>query len=115
MPAVSEEAHTAGQNTNIYYYRFLMTSSLFRFKPTGQVEDHHLRDNTPGMSPFSGAALSRSHLEQQVSSYLVAYANGPFEYLETKFTSSLSGKTIPLRIYGNYLQDPRKSQINYLV
>ena len=32
-----------------------------------------------------------------MSSYIVAFANGPFEFLETKV--SLSKKTIPLRIY----------------
>lgn len=35
-----------------------------------------------------------------MSSYLVAFANGPFEYLEKKVVMPLSGKTIPLRMYG---------------
>ena len=34
-----------------------------------------------------------------MSSYLVAFANGPFEFLETKVVMPLSKKTIPLRIY----------------
>ncbi|KAI0781326.1 leucyl aminopeptidase [Trametes elegans] len=34
-----------------------------------------------------------------VSTYLVAYANGPFEYLESSYKSPLSGKVRPLRIY----------------
>lgn len=34
-----------------------------------------------------------------MSSYLVAYANGPFEYLESSAKMPLSGRTIPLRIY----------------
>ncbi|KAH7342157.1 peptidase family M1-domain-containing protein [Rhizoctonia solani] len=34
-----------------------------------------------------------------MSSYLVAFANGHFEYLESSYTSPLSGKTRPLRIY----------------
>ncbi|KAF5391327.1 hypothetical protein D9757_002062 [Collybiopsis confluens] len=34
-----------------------------------------------------------------MSTYLVAYANGPFEYLESSAKMPLSGKTIPLRIY----------------
>ncbi|KAI0747687.1 peptidase family M1-domain-containing protein [Daedaleopsis nitida] len=34
-----------------------------------------------------------------VSTYLVAYANGPFVYLESEYTSPLSGKVRPLRIY----------------
>ncbi len=35
-----------------------------------------------------------------MSTYLVAYANGPFEYLESSYVSPLSGKERPLRIYG---------------
>ena len=34
-----------------------------------------------------------------MSSYLVAFANGPFKYLEDSYTSPLSGKVRPLRIY----------------
>lgn len=34
-----------------------------------------------------------------VSSYLVAFANGPFEYKESSVKMPLSGRTIPLRIY----------------
>ncbi|KAJ3763765.1 leucyl aminopeptidase [Lentinula raphanica] len=34
-----------------------------------------------------------------MSSYLVAFANGPFEYLESSAKMPLSGRTIPLRIY----------------
>ncbi|KAK7039363.1 aminopeptidase 1 [Favolaschia claudopus] len=34
-----------------------------------------------------------------MSSYLVAFANGPFEYLHTSVTMPLSGKNIPLRLY----------------
>jgi hypothetical protein len=36
-----------------------------------------------------------------MSTYLVAFANGHFEYLESSYTSPLSNKTRPLRIYGN--------------
>ena len=35
-----------------------------------------------------------------ISSYLVAWANGPFEFVEGSYTSPLSGKTRPVRIYG---------------
>ncbi|KAH8117511.1 peptidase family M1-domain-containing protein [Phellopilus nigrolimitatus] len=34
-----------------------------------------------------------------MSSYLVAFANGHFDYLESSYVSPLSGKTRPLRIY----------------
>jgi aminopeptidase N len=37
-----------------------------------------------------------------MSTYLVAYANGVFEYLESSYTSPLSGKTRPLRVYGMF-------------
>jgi hypothetical protein len=35
-----------------------------------------------------------------MSTYIVAFANGQFEYLESSYTSPLSGTTRPLRIYG---------------
>lgn len=35
-----------------------------------------------------------------MSTYIVAVANGEFEFLETSVKMPLSGKTIPLRIYG---------------
>ena len=35
-----------------------------------------------------------------MSTYLVAYANGPFEFVEGSYTSPLSGKVRPLRFYG---------------
>ncbi|KAJ7824168.1 leucyl aminopeptidase [Mycena olivaceomarginata] len=34
-----------------------------------------------------------------ISSYLVAFANGPFAHLETKVVMPLSGRTVPLRVY----------------
>ena len=38
-----------------------------------------------------------------MSTYIVAYANGPFKFLESSVSMPLSGKTIPLRVYGTYL------------
>lgn len=35
-----------------------------------------------------------------MSTYLVAFANGHLDYLETKVSMPLSGRTVPLRIYG---------------
>lgn len=37
-----------------------------------------------------------------MSTYIVAYSNGPFEYLEGSYKSPLSGKVRPLRLYGQY-------------
>jgi aminopeptidase 2 len=41
-----------------------------------------------------------------MSSYLVAFANGPFEFLETSVVMPLSGKTVPLRIYSENESHP---------
>jgi aminopeptidase 2 len=37
-----------------------------------------------------------------MSTYLVAFANGHFEHLETSVVMPLSKKTVPLRIYGMF-------------
>ena len=37
-----------------------------------------------------------------MSTYLVAFANGHFEHLETSVVMPLSNKTVPLRIYGTF-------------
>lgn len=39
-----------------------------------------------------------------MSSYLLAFANGDFKYLETSVKMPLSGRTVPLRIYSKSLQ-----------
>ncbi|PCH38958.1 hypothetical protein WOLCODRAFT_141023 [Wolfiporia cocos MD-104 SS10] len=43
--------------------------------------------------------ITRFHTSPPMSTYLVAYANGRFEYLESSYKSPLSGKVRPLRIY----------------
>jgi aminopeptidase 2 len=40
-----------------------------------------------------------------ISSYLVAYANGPFEFIESSYTSPISGKVRPVRMYGACYRD----------
>lgn len=44
--------------------------------------------------------ISRFETTPPMSTYLVAFANGYFEHLETSVVMPLSKKTIPLRIYG---------------
>lgn len=39
-------------------------------------------------------------LNIQMSTYLVAWANGPYHFLESSYTSPLSGKARPMRFYG---------------
>ncbi|KAL0947133.1 hypothetical protein HGRIS_013264 [Hohenbuehelia grisea] len=43
--------------------------------------------------------ITRFQKTPPMSTYIVAWANGPFEYTEKIITSPLSGKEIPLRIY----------------
>lgn len=44
--------------------------------------------------------VTRFQTTPPMSSYIVAFANGLFEYLEKSVVMPLSGKTLPLRIYG---------------
>jgi len=37
-----------------------------------------------------------------MSTYIVAFANGPFEYAESEYISPLSGRTVPLRLYSEF-------------
>ncbi|KAF9077343.1 peptidase M1, membrane alanine aminopeptidase [Rhodocollybia butyracea] len=43
--------------------------------------------------------ITRFEASPLMSTYLVAYANGQFEYIESSFTSPISGKTRPIRVY----------------
>ncbi|KAJ7472140.1 leucyl aminopeptidase [Mycena latifolia] len=43
--------------------------------------------------------ITRFQQTPPMSSYLVAFANGPFEYVEKKVVMPLSGRTVPLRVY----------------
>lgn len=47
--------------------------------------------------------MTRFEKTPLMSTYVVAYANGHFRYLEGSYTSPLSGKTRPLRTYGEQL------------
>lgn len=48
----------------------------------------------------AGWKLTRFQTSPIMSTYLVAYANGPFEYVEDYSTSPLTGKVRPVRVYG---------------
>ncbi|KAF7777794.1 hypothetical protein Agabi119p4_3866 [Agaricus bisporus var. burnettii] len=74
MPAISEEAVTP--NTD-----FGGDASLFSGLKDGQWKVTKFQTTPP------------------MSSYIVAFANGHFKYLEDSVVLPLSGKTLPLRIY----------------
>jgi aminopeptidase 2 len=44
--------------------------------------------------------ITRFATTPKMSTYIVAYANGPFTHVESSFNSSLTGKACPVRIYG---------------
>jgi hypothetical protein len=48
--------------------------------------------------------ITRFAATPPMSTYILAWANGPFEHLESSYTSPLSGKTKALRIYGPFWQ-----------
>jgi aminopeptidase N len=48
---------------------------------------------------MSSLRFRNSNVGLQMSTYLVAYANGRFAHLESSYKSPLSGKVRPLRIY----------------
>jgi aminopeptidase 2 len=80
MPAISEDIYT----------------------PEGKTScDAALADLLSSMSiENDGWKITRFQTTPPMSSYIVAFANGPFKYLEKFVTMPLSGKTLPLRIYG---------------
>lgn len=44
--------------------------------------------------------VTRFETTPPMSSYIIAFANGPFKYIEDSYVSPLSGTSRPLRIYG---------------
>jgi aminopeptidase 2 len=75
MPAISEAAIEPGVNASPDLANIVAATQNEKWKITKF-------ETTPPMS-----------------TYIVAFANGHFEFLETSVVMPLSGKTIPLRIY----------------
>lgn len=82
MPVISEEEYTPSFKDSTDVISWL--SSKFSEVTVGEADKWKITkfDTTPPMS-----------------TYIVAFANGPFEYLEDSYTSPLSGKVRPLRVY----------------
>ncbi|KAE8260863.1 hypothetical protein A4X13_0g94 [Tilletia indica] len=83
-------------------------------KPIGSVEQEKLLRAkelhlvNPSVKDTEGEhdewTLTEFEEAPKMSSYLLTWANGPFEYLESSYKSVRSGKTIPLRIYATASQ-----------
>lgn len=81
MPAVSEKPFVADSDSSV--------SGLTK-----------LFSNLKTEGSGGGWKVTKFQTTPLVSTYLVAYANGPFEYIEGSYTSPISGKVRPVRMYG---------------
>ena len=60
-----------------------------------------LGEQVPALDQQSGAwQVTRFETTPPMAVYTLVYASGPFEHIEDSYTSPLSGKVRPLRIYG---------------
>jgi aminopeptidase 2 len=81
MPAISEEIYTSGSNVAAGNADL---ADLFSLLST--TDDKW--------------KITKFQTTPPMSSYIVAFANGHFEYLETSVVMPLNGNTLPMRIYG---------------
>ncbi|EIN08063.1 hypothetical protein PUNSTDRAFT_126849 [Punctularia strigosozonata HHB-11173 SS5] len=77
MPAISEEVYTTEPSA---------TGSTISSLALGSKSEEKWK-------------ITKFETTPPMSSYIVAWANGPFAHLESSYTSPISGKTRPLRIY----------------
>lgn len=84
MPAISEEVYTAGV-TNVEGDALPALFSKLGFHHEDQVKDEW--------------KITRFLTSPPMSTYIVAYANGRFSYIEGSYKSPLSGAIRPLRVY----------------
>lgn len=98
MPAISEEVYKSGSNpADDSLASRLSTLSIGEL--TDEWKITRFETTPPACLGFpDDRPISDTYF--QMSSYIVAFANGPFKYLESSYVSPLSGKTRPLRIYG---------------
>ncbi|TFK46426.1 leucyl aminopeptidase [Heliocybe sulcata] len=85
MPAISEEVYVPGASAD----SLSKTPDLAKF----------LAGLTIGDQSQEKWKITRFDTTPPMSTYIVAWANGKFAYLEDSYTSPLSGKKRPLRIY----------------
>ncbi|TFK50212.1 hypothetical protein OE88DRAFT_1736470 [Heliocybe sulcata] len=85
MPAISEEVYVPGASAD----SLSKTPDLAKF----------LAGLTIGDQSQDKWKITRFDTTPPMSTYIVAWANGEFAYLEDSYTSPLSGKKRPLRIY----------------
>ncbi|KAI0717276.1 peptidase family M1-domain-containing protein [Cerioporus squamosus] len=72
------------------------------YDPTSVDQGSWLGQKFASLADASEWKVTRFQTTPPMSTYIVAYANGPFEFVEGSYTSPLSGKVRPLRFYGVY-------------
>ncbi|KAJ4000685.1 leucyl aminopeptidase [Lentinula boryana] len=78
------------------------TVNLFN-TPAISEEPYEKADDVLGLLTHATSGewkITHFEISPLMSTYLVAYATGQFEYLESSFTSPISGKQRPIRVYG---------------
>lgn len=85
--------------------------SLFEEEITAAYEDSHSKTHhkhvdvgkadvdSENVPEGDGWAATTFATTPKVSTYLVAWANGDFRHLESSYTSPLTGRKVPLRVY----------------
>ncbi|KAK7047289.1 Aminopeptidase 2 mitochondrial [Paramarasmius palmivorus] len=81
------------------------TVNLFNM-PAFSEESYDASEDLYGLFPSAGSEqknkswkITRFGTTPKMSTYIVAYANGRFDHMESTYISPLTGDTIPLRIY----------------
>ncbi|RDX48017.1 hypothetical protein OH76DRAFT_1484207 [Lentinus brumalis] len=69
------------------------------YKPTSADQSSWLAQKFASLADASEWKITHFQTTPPMSTYIVAYANGPFEFVEGSYTSPLSGKVRPLRFY----------------
>ncbi|KZT44121.1 leucyl aminopeptidase [Sistotremastrum suecicum HHB10207 ss-3] len=95
MPAISETPYAHKPNTATGGVVDTLSSLFHNLKvEVGLKTENVVHNNVQGewkVTKFDTTPI--------MSTYLVAFANGPFEHIESSYTSPLSGKVRPLRVY----------------
>ncbi|KAH9929618.1 peptidase family M1-domain-containing protein [Epithele typhae] len=94
---LSMQSHSSRTNTTNVSNMPIKTEMLC----AGQTaeEGTWLEEKIASMSEPARWKITHFEVSPPMSTYIVAYANGPFEYTKSEYTSPLSGKTKPVRFY----------------
>lgn len=89
-----------------------LTNAFFQSQVALRNDDSTDRESTSAKEEaLSKAFVTEGHDDWEIVSFatspkmsphLVAFANGPFEHIESTYVSTLSSKVIPVRIYATH-------------